>query len=195
MTLSPLASRIIAWGLLANLCWAFGAFLVVPLLNQIKSDRETITSSRQLLARYRRLEAELPIIRAQLDELRGKTDSNRYFFASASPALAAAEMQNAIRGLVSGSGANLRSSKSIQPTMEKGFDRVGIDLELTASTTELVKLLRTIAGAEPIVLVERLFAQVPETGAASAAADAQPAVAVTLRLVSYSRHVQIGAKS
>jgi len=100
MTLSPLASRIIAWGLLANLCWALGAFLVVPLLNQINSDRETIASSRQLLARSRRLEAELPIIRAQLDELRGKTDGNRYFFASASPALAAAEMQNAIRGLV-----------------------------------------------------------------------------------------------
>jgi hypothetical protein len=165
------------------------------MLSQINSDRETIATSRQLLARYRRIEAELPIIRAQLDELKDNTDGNRYFFASASPALAAAEMQNAVRGLVSSSGTTLRSSKSIQPIVENGFDRVGIDLDVTASTPQIAALLRAIAGAEPVVLVERMLAQVPETGAASAAADAQPAVTVSLRLVSYAKHAQIGAKS
>lgn len=194
MTLSPLAGRLIAWGILANLCWAVSAFAAVPLLRQVAGDRETLASSNELLARYRRLEADLPAIQAQLDELQGRSDAGRHFFASASPALAAAEMQNSLRGLVSGSGALLRNSKSLQAAAEKGFDRIGLDLDLTASTAELSKLLRAIAGAEPIVVVERLFAQVPETGATSTAADGQPALTVSLRLVSYARRTQGGAK-
>jgi general secretion pathway protein M len=195
MTLSPLASRIIAWGLLANLCWVLGAFVVIPLLNQVGSDRETIASSQELLARYRRLEADLPVIRSQVAELRESTQNNRYFFVSASSAVAAAEMQNAMRGLVASSGAVLRSSKSLAASVEQGFDRVGIDLEVMASTPQIVGLLRAITAAEPIVLVDRLFMQVPETGVASAASDEQPAIAVTLRLVSYARRPQIGSKS
>ena len=194
MTLSPLAGRLIAWGLLANLCWAVGAFAAAPLLRQAAGDREIIASSNELLARYHRLETSLPAIQAQLDELQGRSDTGRYFFASASPALAAAEMQNSLRGLASGSGALLRNSKSLQAAVEKGFDRIGLDVDLTASPGELSKLLRAIAGAEPIVVVERLFAQVPETGATSTATDGQPALTVSLRLVSYARRTQGGAK-
>ncbi|MBI5321180.1 type II secretion system protein GspM [Bradyrhizobium sp.] len=195
MTLSPLTRRIIAWGILANLCWAAGMFVVFPLLNQVASEREAIVSSREMLARYRQLEADTPRIKAQIEELRGAAGNQRYYFISASSALATAEMQNTIRGLVSASGAVLRSSKGLQASVEQGFDRVGIDLEVTASTAELVALLRAIAGAEPIVLVDRLFAQVPETGTTSAAVDGQPAIAVTLRLVSYARRAQIGSKT
>ncbi|MGY3149339.1 general secretion pathway protein M [Bradyrhizobium sp. USDA 3397] len=194
MTLSPLASRLIAWGLLANLCWAAGAFVAAPLLRQMAQDRETIASSNELLARYRHLEASLPAIEAQLDELQGRSATAKYFFASASPALAAAEMQNSLRGLVTGSGALLRNSKSLQAALEKGFDRIGLDLDLTASAAELSKLLRAIAGAEPIVVVERLFAQVPETGATATAADGQPALSISLRLVSYARRTQAGVR-
>ena len=194
MTLSPLAGRLIAWGLLANLCWAAGAFVAAPLLRQVAQDRETIASSNELLARYRRLEASLPAIQAQLDELEGRSNSGRYFITSASPALAAAEMQNSLRGLVAGTGAVLRNSKSLQAAVEKGFDRIGLDLDLTASAAELSKLLRAVAGAEPIVVVERVFAQVPETGATTTAADGQPALNIGLRLVSYARRIQGGAK-
>ena len=195
MTLSPLTGRIVAWGILANLCWATGLFIVRPLLSQVASDRETIASSRELLARYRHLEAEMPGIRAQIEELRGTTKSSRYFFVSASSALAAAEMQNTTRAMVLRSGAVLRGSKSLQASVEQGFDRVGIDLEVAASTAELVALLRAIADAEPIILVERLFAQVPETGVISAAVDGQPAIGVTLRLVSYAKRAQSDSKS
>lgn len=194
MTLSPLAGRVIAWGLLANLCWAAGAFVAAPLFRQMSEDRETIASSNELLARYHRLDASLPVVQAQLDELRGRTDTGRYFCASASPALAAAEMQNSLRGLVTGSGALLRNSKSLQAAVEKGYDRIGIDLDVTASAAELSKLLRAIAGAEPIVVVERLFAQVPETGATATAADGQPALSINLRLVCYARRTQGTAK-
>ncbi|MDH2352291.1 type II secretion system protein GspM [Bradyrhizobium sp. SSUT112] len=194
MTLSPLAGRLIAWGVLANLCWVVCAFGAAPLLRQMAGDRETIASSNELLARYRRLEASLPAVQAQLDQLQGMSDTAKYFFASASPALAAAEMQNSLRGLVTGSGALLRNSKSLQAAVEKGFDRIGLDVDLTASAAELSKLLRALAGAEPIVVVERLFAQVPETGATSTAADGQPALSVNLRLVSYARRRQDSAK-
>jgi hypothetical protein len=195
MTLSPLASRIVAWGLLANMCWAMAIFVAGPLLNQMNADRETIASSRELLDRYRRLEAALPLIQAQLNELRGRTDSGRYFFPPSSPALTVAEMQNAVQRLVSGSGVVMRSSKTLPAAVEKGFDRVGVDLEITASTAGLAFLLRAIAKSEPVILVDRVQAQVPETEATTTAPDGQPSIGVTLRLLSYARSGGTGAKS
>jgi general secretion pathway protein M len=193
--LSPLASRLIAWGLLANLCWALGAFVALPLLNQIRADKDATAESQELLARYRRLEGELPLLQAQFDQLAREVDSDRYFFAAKSPALAAAEMQNTLRGFLSTSGASLRGSRSLQPTIEMGFDRVGFDLDVTASAPQLSALLRAIAEAEPTVLVERMTAQVAENGTSSAAGDGQPSIAVGLRLVSYARRDPAGGKS
>jgi general secretion pathway protein M len=195
MNLSPWAARIIAWGLLANICWALIAFVASPLIAQISRDRDTISISRDLLARYQRLQMDMPAIQAQLDELRKRKETSRYFLTSASPALAAAELQNTLRELVSRSGSTMKSSKSARTLTENGFDSVGVDLELTASTPELAAFLRSVAQAEPIILIERLLAQVPETGTPPLAIDGQPAISVSLRLVSYSRRAQEGVKS
>jgi hypothetical protein len=194
MTLSPLASRIIAWGLLANFCWSAAMFVVRPLLTQINEDREAIVRSRQLLARYRQVEADLTNTQARLAELRGKARNDKYFFISSSAALTAAEMQTVVQRLVSGSGASLRSSRTVAAATEKGFERLAVDLELTASNSVLMVLSRAIALAEPLLLVDRMLMQVPENGIATAGADGQPTVAVTLRLVSYGRPATIGAK-
>jgi general secretion pathway protein M len=195
VSLSPLASRLIAWGLLTNLCWALIAFVALPLRNQIRADRETIAESRELLARYRRLERELPLVQAQLDQVTREADADRYFFAANSPALASAEMQNVLHVFVDNSGATLRGSRSLQPTTEAGFDRIGFDLDVIASAQQLSALLRAIAEAEPSVLVERMTAQVAESGAGSAAADGQPSISVALRLVSYVKHDPVAGKS
>jgi general secretion pathway protein M len=195
MTLSPLAARIIAWGLLANICWALTAFVAFPLVGQISRDKDAISTSRDLLARYQRLQTDMPAIQAELQQLKTKKESSRYFLSLASPALAAAELQNTLRELVSKSGATMKSSKSVRTTVESGFQSIGIELELTASTPELVALLRAIARAEPVILIERLLAQVPESGTPALALDGQPAVSVSLRLVSYGRRPQESVKS
>lgn len=194
MTLSPLTSRIVAWGLLANVCWVIGRFVVLPLLIQIGDDREAIARSQQLLARYRQLEASLPDTQAQLAELRGRVGTNKYFLVSSSPAQMAAEMQGSVQRLVSGAGATLRSSRTIAPSVEKGFDRFGVDLEMTAANSTLANVLRAIALAEPVILVERMLVQVPENGTTSTTSEGQPSLAITLRLVSYGQSAAAGTK-
>lgn len=195
MSLSPLASRLIAWGLLANLCWVLIAFVAFPLLNQIRADKATIAESRELLARYQILERELPHLHAQIEQIAKDTETERLFFAANSPALASAEMQNVLRGVVAASGSTLRNSRSLPPTTEMGFDRIGFDLDIAASAPQLSVLLHAIAEAEPSVLVERMTAQVPESGAAALAADGQPSIAVNLRLVSFVRRDAAAGKS
>lgn len=195
MRLSPLASRLIAWGLFLNLCWALVAFVALPLRSQIRTDREAISESRELLARYRRLEKEMPLLQSQLDEIAGDAEADRYFLATSTPALASAEMQNVLRGFVATSGVNLHSSKSLQPTTDAGFDRIGFDLDVTASAPQLAALLRVVAEAKPSVIVERMTAQVAESGASTAAADGQPSISVGLRLVSYVKHDAAAGKS
>src|SRR5919198_3877478 len=110
MTLSPLSSRIVAWGLLANLIWATGLFLIAPLVSQISEDREAISRFQKLLAGYRQLEASLASTQTQLVQFREHQRDDKYFLTSKSSALMAAELQNAVQRIVSGSGASLRNS-------------------------------------------------------------------------------------
>ena len=194
MTLSPLASRIVAWGLLANLLWATGLFLVAPLVNQIGEDREAISRFQKLLAGYRQLEANLASTQAQLVQFRERQQDDKYFLTSKSSALMAAELQDSVQKIVSGSGASLRSSRTVAPATEQGFDRLAVDLEFAASNSGLSTLLRGIALAEPSMLIDRILVQVPESGVTATAPDGQPSLTVTLRLVSYGRSSLTGAK-
>lgn len=193
MTLSPLASRIVAWGLLANLVWGAGIFVIGPLLTLVRRDSEEIVRSRQLLARYRQIEAEFAGTQVRLTQLRGASTYDKHIFVAASSALSAAEMQNNVQKLVSSAGASLRSSKTVAPAAENGFDRLAVDLDLAASNSVLMTLLRAIALAEPALLVDRMTVQVPESGQPSTDSDGQPTVAISLRLVSYGRS-PVGAK-
>jgi len=188
--LSPPLSRLAALTLLLMLCWAAGTLLVAPLLELIDRDRESAAHSRMLLARYRQLEASLPALRRRLEVLRSSTGA-KAFLPDTAPGLGAAEMQGVVQKLVSSAGATLRSSRTLPHTLEEGFSRLGVELELIASAAALAALLHAMETAEPVILVDRLAVQVPENGAGAATPDGQPLLNVSLRVVSYGQSATV----
>lgn len=193
MMLSRPISRLAALSLAAGLCWMMWALAVSPLLDGIAADRADIAQARTLLARYSRLEADLPAMQKRLDALR--SGSGKGLLVNTAPALLTAEMQGTAQRLASSAGVSLRSSRTLPQTTERGLERVGVELDLSASTNGLAALLHAIAASEPTILVDRLAVQVAESSdTAIKAPDGQPAVGVTLRLISYARSTGAGAK-
>ena len=190
MRLSPALSRLLALTLLVMPCWAAGALLLTPLLDFIAHDRESAARSGMLLARYGQLKAGLPALQQQIETLRTAANA-KAFLPDTSPGLRAAEMQGAAQKVVSSAGATLRSSRTLPPTTEEGFDSLGVELDLNASINALAALLHAIETAEPVMLVDRLAVQVPENGTGAKTTDGQPLLNVTLRLISYARSVAV----
>jgi|GEM_PF-4306281 len=186
MMLSPPVSRLAAVSLLFATGWFVVSFVAMPLINQVHADRESIAHSRLLLARYKQLEDGLPAVQKALEEL-NSTSNDQALLATAPPAVMTASLQQTTQGLVAGAGATLRSSRSLPPTMENGFHRIGVQLDVAASTMALTSLLHSIAAAEPVILVEHMVVEVPENETAAKAPDRQPSLGVSLRLASYAR--------
>jgi hypothetical protein len=184
--LSPSLSRLAALTLLVLLCWVVGTVMVEPLLELVARDRESAARSRMLLARYGQLEASVPALQRQLEAFRDSA-SAKAFLPDAASGLRVAEMQGATQKMASAAGVTLRSSRTLPQTVEEGFNALGVELDLVASTGALAGLLHAIETAEPMILVDRLAVQVPENGAGAKTADGQPQLNVSLRLVSYAR--------
>jgi general secretion pathway protein M len=189
VSLSPPVSRLAALTLLAFVCWGAGT-LLAALLESLARDRESAARSRMLLARYSQLEADVPALQRQLAALRDSA-SAKAFVADAASGLRVAEMQGAAQKMASAAGATLRSSRTLPHTVEEGFNSLGIELELVASSPVLVRLLHAVETAEPMILVDRLAVQVPENGAGGKTADGQPQLNVSLRLLSYARSAAV----
>jgi hypothetical protein len=98
-----------------------------------------------------------------------------------------AEMQSTVQRLAAAAGVTLRSSRTLPVASDEGFNRVGVELDITASTAALAALLHSVEAAEPALFVERLAMQVPENGMGGKSIDGQPLLAVNLRLNSYAQ--------
>jgi hypothetical protein len=186
MTLTRPVGRLVALALLFALCWSLATMVVVPLVRQIVQERDEAASTWSLLARYRQLETTLPALQRQLDGLSAFA-SGKAFLQGKSPALLTAEMQSTAQRLASSAGVTLRSSRTLPLSSEEGFNRVGVDLDITASTAALTALLRSVEAAEPAIFVERLAVQVPENGIGAKSTDGQPLLTINLRLNSYAQ--------
>lgn len=186
MTLARPISRLLAVALLFATFWILSTMVLAPLIRRVIEERQEAANNWSLLARYRQLEASLPTLQRRRDELSASAGS-RIFLQGTSPALMTAELQSTAQRLVSSAGVTLRSNRTMPLSSEGGYDRVGVELDIAASTAGLNALLYAIEMAEPAVFVERLTVQVPESGAGAKTADGQPQLSIGMRLHSYAR--------
>ena len=186
MTLSRPVRRLAALTILIVLPWTIWTGLAAPLLEAIARDRESIAQSQRVIARYGQLADATPELQRRLSALQSAADDRAFLLETTSASLAA-EMQAAAQSLTASAGAVLRSSRTLPREVDHGFGKIGVDLELAATTAALTTLLHAIGVAQPAIRIERMAVRIAENGVAPKAADGQPLLGVSLRLISYSR--------
>lgn len=157
------ASYIANWARCA-LVWL--VFLLVPLgvtlgiglpWYQRMTDLDSqIEGADEQIRRYQRLLASIPRLRAELERERNNEEVKAYYFDAPTEALAGAQLQSTIQGMVQSAGAKLLNSQFLPAEAKDQPPRVGLRAQIQGDTNALLDILYDIEHARPFLFVDQL---------------------------------------
>jgi general secretion pathway protein M len=151
-------------GALSVVALAAAAFLVLvalPVLAAFEAQSEERDAALDEFATFRTEVASGPAMQRALAAVRIQASAVPGLMRSATPALAAAQLQTEIKQLVEANAGDLRSAQAISPTREKGFDRVAIQCDLTVPVAHLKDLLYAVEVHAPYFFIDHAEISAP----------------------------------
>jgi hypothetical protein len=107
------------------------------------------------LARYQRIAATRAALEGKLAAVKAR-EPRKGFLKSASPGLAASEVQDVVKSLIEANGGRL-AVLQISPHKDDGrFRQASVNVQMSASVTALRKILYALEGAQPHLFVDSL---------------------------------------
>jgi hypothetical protein len=160
----PRRGRQVALALLAALAIVVTAAIAIPVWLLNRHYDTALTDSLDKLDRYRRIAATRPQVARELEAMRAH-DPRKFFLRSGAPALSAAEVQEAVRGLVEANNAHLITVGAPVAKDDGHYRQVSINVQITASIFALRKILGALEGNTPYLFVDNLTirSQVPSS--------------------------------
>ncbi len=156
VTLSPALRRILAVAILAAPLAALWGLVVGPVTTKFESYDQSIAQSQALLARYLRIGAARERLQRQLKEVRQTQASLGGFLEGASGELAAAQLQNKVKGLVEASAGRLKSIQMLKEQEENNFRRVAIRVTMIADTEAVQKTFYALESTSPYLFLDNI---------------------------------------
>jgi general secretion pathway protein M len=184
-TLPPPQSRRLAVGLLILAVLAVVAAVAVPLWFAHRHYDTALADAADKLDRYRRVAGTRPEVAKQLELMRAK-DARKFFLRSGGPALAAAEAQEAIRGLIEQNGGRLITMQAPTSKEEGRYRLVSVNVQLTANIFALRKLLHAIENHTPFLFIDNLQVRTQVAPNHRAAPGAEPEMYVQFEASGYA---------
>jgi general secretion pathway protein M len=133
---------------------SFGVF--GPLFHWYQDREDQIAFKQQEVSHVARMLPLIPAMRHEANAILDTGGSDQMFLAGDSDALAGAQLQAVIESVAAQSNANLTSSTALPGQNLGGLREVAINVDLTASWSVLINLLRTIDLTHPLILVSNL---------------------------------------
>ena len=153
---SPEHQRMVALGLL--LLTLVGVYMLVDRLI-VDRYRYYRTNVEQLTDRLQRLNGMLATrqtLESQIQQINQDNAVDAFYMRSASPTLAATELQQLVRDTVEGKGGNLVSTQILPVKTEGKFSKVAIKVQMTGNTQALQQVLYELESARPLLFVGNL---------------------------------------
>jgi hypothetical protein len=166
--------------------WLALRFLIFPIWDRWQQERAELPLREAALTKYR---AALALAASQPDTAgllqKRLQEDERGLLQGETPALASAELQDAVKQIASALQIELRSSSflAVQPD-QSGYAQVPLGLQFECRLEELAGLLSQLQGGSRIVAIPRFVIQ------SSGGADKRIAVSMTVAGVMRSREAQ-----
>ena len=141
----------IALGALASL---FLVLVALPLAAMFRSQAEDRADTLAQLEAYRAEEARRPALAARLAALQEGAKSVPGLLTGTSAALAQAQLQSEMKGLIDRNGGSLLSAQLLPPTKVKGFDSVAIQYDVTIPLSRFSELVYAVETHVPYYFVD-----------------------------------------
>ena len=155
-SLSPLANRVIAVGLLVAVVALIGLSVVAPLLaysNRLSTDLE---ETRGLTARLAAIGAARETYEQQFDEFDAAQLEASLYLPGGSQGVAAASLQKLVGQVAEDEGADLKSTQALTSETEGEFERTRIRVVVESTVAALANVLVELESHVPLVYVSNL---------------------------------------
>lgn len=154
-----LPSRLLALALLAVVPLLAHALVVGPVITAYRDAGESIAQAQRLLQSYRERAEQRPELARLLADEEERAGSVTGYLEAVDDALAAAELQDRVKGVVEDAGGELRSAQSlkVEPVdTVAGVRRAGLKVRFSADIDSLATILYELETGEPYLFVEAL---------------------------------------
>lgn len=183
--LTPTQSKAAALLLLALVLAAVVLAIATPIWLLNRRYDAAIEDASSRLTRYSKVAGMREGLVKKAADVRA-LDGSRHYLRSATPAVAAAELQEVVRGILDANGGKL-SSIQILPHKDDGLYRqVAVNLQLTATLTALKPILHQLESARPYLFIDNFSVRAPFAFVQRAAASAEPELIVQFDLTGYA---------
>jgi len=157
LVLTPAQSRAVALGILLILIGLLYLAVGQPLLGRYRMYQEAIDGALDHLAHYRGMIAARPALEARLAQLRQKQGATPDYLHDATPALAAAELQEHVKRMIEEAGGKLVSTQSL-PIQEEGrFLRITVKVQMSGDVDVARKVFYGLESGTPRLFLTELY--------------------------------------
>lgn len=185
MQLTPKQSKAAAFLILLLVVVLAVAAMALPLwlLNQ-RYDL-AVEDAVTKLERYSRIVGMRDGLQKRAAEVKA-LEVNRHFLKSASPPLAAAELQEQAKNILDANGGKLNSMGILPHKDEGAYRQVSVTLQLTAPLSAVKAMLYALESAHPYLFIDNLSVRSPFSAVARNDAANEPDLVVQFDLTGYA---------
>jgi general secretion pathway protein M len=159
-----LPSRLLALALLAAVPALAYVFVIEPVVAAYRGAGQAIVQAQGLLQSYRERAEQRPQLAQMLAAAAAHAGAVTGYLEAIDDALAAAELQDRVKGVVEGAGGELRSAQSlnVEPVEAvPGVRRAGLKVRFTADVESLATILYDLETGAPYLFVDGLSIREP----------------------------------
>ena len=156
MTLSPFLGRTLAVVLLLATIGGIWSLIVEPVMTKYRLSAESMVQSEALIERYLRIAKVRVPLGKQLVSLRRRGPSTGGYLEGASDTLAAAKLQNRVKGVVDASGGEIKSSQILPPRDDGNHRAINIRVQLSADIAGLQAIFHALESENTLLFLDNV---------------------------------------
>jgi len=128
--------------------------IAAPIVSLFAAQGDDIDDALQRLALYRAEISSRSALEAQLDELRSRAASEPGLIKSDSSALAAAQIQSAMKTIVENNQGEVRSAQPLPATREGSFEVISVAYDIVVPLAKLNSLSYAVESHAPYFFID-----------------------------------------
>lgn len=183
--LTPLQSKLSAIALLLVVVVVLAAVVMIPVWLLNRRYDAALDGAVSRLERYSRVVGMRDGLQQKAMEIKA-LESARHFLKSASPALAAAELQEQAKRILDDNGGKLSSIQILPHKDDGAYRQVSVSLQFTAPLGAVKAMLYALESSRPYLFLDNLQIRAPNPLGMSKEAAADPELFVQFDLTGYA---------
>ena len=153
--LSRRERTVIAAGVLVGILLGGWSFVVEPILESNRRVGELVPAREQMLEKRRDLIARRGVIETELRSLTERLNAvSARFLTSATPAVAASELQKLVKEMAAQANTEVRSERILPPAERGELLEIPVEIAVSGEVRQLVDLLARLDGAPKLLTVQ-----------------------------------------